>query len=419
MSKEAKNSEQAVQAVFSVCASVDVHAAAEAACGELDGSAFVGEFSDYFSGERRPQLSHEVQEARSVVALIDCDRDAELALQSMERLRSMNIRNLQVAALGSEMDAAYLVRAMRAGCNEFLSKPVESQELYDCLLRFQNAHPPEVAAEQKNGRIITLFGSKGGVGTTTLAAHLANNLVRSHGKRTLLVDHHPELGHVALYLGIKGNQYHFDELVRNSYRLDADLLRGFVSRHPNGMDVLVSPDSCGFQHETSPDQMRTVLSFLRTQYDFVLIDSTFAYRGVIASMMENSDEVCLVSTPDVAALRDLARRIESLSLTSGSTEKLRVIINRSGSENAISLDQIQAAVTLPVWFSFANHHPEILRKLNGGELVPHLDRSAFAQQIRKWTDALVAWNVSTDPSAKAAKKRFALWPAKTQSVAQG
>ncbi len=193
MAKESLQTDQIAQAVFCVCASPDVSATAMAACEAVTGSSFVGEFQDYFSGERRPEFSHALKSATGCVALVDCDRDPELALSTMERLSSMRLRNLSVVAYATSTDTAYLLRVMRAGCNEFLTKPPDQEILQEVLLRFSKAHVEETGGQPNAGRVISFFGAKGGTGTTTLAVHLAHNLVRRHRKRTLLIDHHHEL----------------------------------------------------------------------------------------------------------------------------------------------------------------------------------------------------------------------------------
>ena len=63
------------------------------------------------------------------------------------------------------------------------------------------------------GSVLSFFGAKGGVGSTTLAVHLAMYLVQCHQKRVLLIDNHPELGHVCVYLGLDGSRFHFNEVV--------------------------------------------------------------------------------------------------------------------------------------------------------------------------------------------------------------
>src|SRR5665213_361586 len=201
---DTSQTDQAIHAVFCVCATPDVATAATEACAELSTVEFVGEFHDYFSPDRRPQLSPSLKSASVCIAIVDCDRDPEMALGTMDRLRTMSLKNLSVVAFGTHTDANYLLRAMRAGCNEFLTKPADPKTLQEALLRFQNVHLMGAAAAKGNaGRVISFYGAKGGVGTTTLAVHLANNLVRRHRKRTLLIDYQHQLGHVALYFGMK------------------------------------------------------------------------------------------------------------------------------------------------------------------------------------------------------------------------
>jgi pilus assembly protein CpaE len=409
--------ELTVHAIFSVCASPDVAAAAIKATAEISGSEFVGEFHDYFTPERRPQLSNSIKAASACVAVVDCDRDPELALSTMERLRVMNLNNLSIVAFSTQMDANYLLRAMRAGCNEFLGKPADTDALHEALLRFESMHMAGVANKENAGRVIAFYGSKGGVGTTTLAVHLANNLVRRHRKRTLLIDHQHELGHISLYLGMKDSLYHFNELVRNADRLDSALLNGFVMRHNSGLEVLASPDTCAPAHKSSPEALELVLAFLRTQYEYIIIDSSMTYKDIAVPMVRLSDEVYLVSTPDVAALRDLARHIEHLSLDDETARKLRIVINRSTSDDAVTAEQIETAVRFPVWTAIPNAYADLVRAINEGEPIRAQHRSPFAQQISRWADKIVTASTTPSGQAGAQKKRFSFWRANREQMA--
>lgn len=405
------------QAVFSVCASPDIADAAVAACEGLVGSSFVGEFHEYFNGERRPQFSPGLKSASSTVALVDCDPDPELALETMERLRSASLKNVSIVAFSSKVDANYLLSAMRAGCNEFLHKPAAAPALSAALQRFLSAGLADLAGHRRSGRVLCFYGAKGGVGTTTLAVHLASNLVRRHQKRTLLIDHHHELGHVALYLGLEVSPYHFSKLIDNVDRLDADLLEGFVVKHSSGLEILASPDGCAPEHTSAAEQVQLVLNFLRTQYDYIIIDSSMSYNDLIPPILQASNEVILVSTPDVASLRDLSRRVEHLSLMESTNTKLRIVINRSTSDDAVTGDQIETALRFPVWTAIPNNYAELLRSINAGEPISPQNRSPFAQQINKWTDKLISVSAVEADAPVAVKKRFGFWPTRREKLA--
>ncbi len=191
----------------------------------------------------------------------------------MRRLRKMGFKRLDVIGLATEQPEGYLLRAMRAGCNDFFAKPLETGRLRESLFDLQRAQAAEAAGRTHDqGCVLSVYGVKGGVGATTLAVHLAHELVRDHGKRVLLIDDHYELGHVALHLGMTDGEYHFSELVRNVSRLDADLLKGMVAKHSSGMEVLTSPDACSSPYPTTADDVQTIFEFLRRQYDYVIVD---------------------------------------------------------------------------------------------------------------------------------------------------
>jgi pilus assembly protein CpaE len=237
-----------------------------------------------------------------------------------------------------------------------------------------------------------------------LAVHLATHLVRQHGKKTLLIDHKPQLGHVALYLGLKDTQYHFDELLRNADRLDSELLNGFIVRHRSGLDVIASPELAGSAHETKAEDLERVMDFLRREYDYILIDSPVAFQDSKASIVDQSDEVYIVSTPDVASLRDLARLVENLSLAESATSKLRVVVNRSTASDSVTPEQIEKAVRFPISVAVPNNYFELLRAINDGEPIRPQRRSEFNQALARWANLVV--NGMTGPEAPAGKKKL-------------
>ncbi len=399
---------QVLQAVFSVCASRDVTASALAAADSVPGAEFAGEFQEYITADRRPQFSSLLRNAPSSVAIVDCDRDPEIALLTIERLQQVFNNRIHLVAVSTRVEADFLMRAMRAGCNEFLSKPLDSTQLAEAFRRFQAGNLLANKGPQSIGRIISFYGVKGGVGTTTLAVHLATHLVRKHGKRVLLIDHKHELGHVALHLGIHENVYHFGDLIRNVDRLDAELLQGFVTRHSSGLDVLPSPDTCATGHEDSIEALERVMEYLKRRYDFILLDSSMRYGTSLQALMVASEEVALISTPDLPALRDLARHIEHMNAMTDLTSKLRVIINRSTSEDAVTPSQIESSIRCPISLAVPNNFGQLLGAINAGEPVPPTQRGPFTLAVAGWA-ARLSTEAPIEAPVVPRKNRFVFW----------
>ncbi len=399
------------QAIFCVCAGDDVISAAANASSSLPGFFFAGAFHDYITAEKRPQFPPSMKTASSCIALIDFDKDPELALKTAERLGQIFIKRICIIAIGSELNPALILRAVRAGCMEYLTKPVNPADLASALVRFRQFMAVSPEAQSSTGRVLAFFGAKGGVGTTTLAVHLAMHLVRQHNRRTLIIDHKHQLGHVALYLGLKDTQYHFDELLRNVDRLDTELLNGYAIRHSSGLVVIASPDISSKYYECKQDEIERVMDFLRREYDYILIDSSVEYEDTKMSIIEQADDVYLISTPDVASLRDLVRLVEHISLSPSADGKLKLAINRSTANDSVTAEQIRKAVRFPVSNAVPNNYVELLRAINQGEPVEPSRKSEFNHALAAWALQIVGVKENGRPQQEEApaKRNFAFW----------
>ena len=144
------------------------------------------DYDNYFSTTKLPPLTQRAIEAQGCVAVVDFDKDPELALETAECLRRSFYHKIAILALSSTTDPDLLLRAMRAGYSEFLGKPFDTDE-FSMHSPARSRWTANIAARTTNsGKILSFFGAKGGVGTTTLAVHLAMYLVRGSGKRCCL-----------------------------------------------------------------------------------------------------------------------------------------------------------------------------------------------------------------------------------------
>ncbi len=408
MSAGVSEATQVLEPVFSVSLPSEVLDGVMAAVESVAGAHFTGAFQEYITNGKRPQFPPVVQNASICVALIDCDVNPEAALETMHNLQQMMPGKIRLIAVSENPDAAFLMRLIRTRCNDVLTKPLVATDLTSALLRFQTGGGLDSTSPLQTGKAIAVVGSKGGVGTSILAVHLALHLAKTLGKRVLLVDNKHQLGHLALYLGIKQPKYYFSELLQNADRLDAQLLEGLTTRHSQGLDVIASPHLCAPRYETSPSAASSVLAFLRQRYDFILLDLELEASEWLNALITSCDEVDLVCTPDVASLRDMARRIEYLSLTDGFASKLRVILNRVGIEPSVPKADIERATHFPVSVEVPNAPSELMTTINAGEPIPVTSKGKFTQAISKWAKTVAAESASTSMHTPA-KKRSRLW----------
>jgi pilus assembly protein CpaE len=345
------------------------------------------DFSAYVSPTRRPHINQQIKSADIVIAVVDFSKNAEQAAESAAYLRQV-LDKVIIVALATSGDPNIMLQAMRAGCSEFITNTSTHQELADLLGRLNAQRITPGARHGNSGSVLSFLGAKGGVGTTTLAVHLAYYLAGVHHKKTLLIDNHRELGHVCVYLGVDGVKSNFAELVKNVNRLDSDLLHSYTTKHPSGLEILSSPDICGSSRAIDADSVTKLLEFLKTEYDYVVIDSTNALNEPNLAVIENSTQIYLVATPEIGAIRDLSRCVDNLMQSQCAPEKMHVVINRFSSRFAVKVEQIEKAVRLPVAIRLPNCYVELVRSVNLGEPVMHDSKSEFAVQMAKWATTL-------------------------------
>jgi pilus assembly protein CpaE len=365
------------------------------------------DYENYFSTTKLPPLTQRAIQAQACVAVINFDRDPELALQTAECLRQSFYHKIAILALSSTTDPDLLLSAMRAGFSEFLGRPFDEEEFAEALARLDHRWSATIGRPQNTGKILSFFSAKGGVGTTTLAVHLAMYIIWGYGKKVLLVDNHAQLGHVALYLGMDGSHHHFYDLVQNVSRLDQDLLRGFIATHPSGLDVLSSPDVYGGVWKSDTDSVERTLEFLSTQYDFVLLDCEASFEDISLAVIALSNWIYLIATPEIGAIRDLSRYVDGLIQNEQATKKLQVVINRYSSHEAVTIEQIEKAVHLPIAIKISNNYSQLVQAVNIGEPVAADSKSEFSQQMTKWAAAVVG--AGAPALQEPARKRFGLW----------
>jgi pilus assembly protein CpaE len=359
-------------------------------------------FDAHISTERRPSIPPQMKAADLKIAFIDFDADPLAAAESTRHLKLIFHNAITVIAVAKDRDPEFLLAAMRAGCSEFIQKPIAPEILTEILARLGNTL---AGAEhhQELGTVLSFFGSKGGVGTTTIAVHLAMYLVQCHDKKTLLIDNHAELGHACVYLGLDGSRFNFREVIQNVSRLDSELLRGYVAKHKTGLEVLSSPEVCSTATDINPTAMAQTLEFLRGEYEFIIIDSPIGLDDANLAIVDSSSEAYLVAAPEIASLRDLARYLEAFQEIEETDKKVKVVLNRFPSSSAVSLEQIESAIRRPVAIKLPSSQSELQQAANLGQTLYPNGKSEFGKQIVRWAAGLAGPSIKTPtPTGKKA-----------------
>jgi pilus assembly protein CpaE len=198
-------------------------------------------------------------------------------------------------------------------------------------------------------RVVAVAGAKGGVGATTVATHLALDVVRQlPGHRVCLVDLDLEKGDVGALIEVR-HRASIADVAKVADDLSARAVADAVVVHESGLHLLLTPQDIRDVEAVNPRALREVVAVLRQEYDLVVLDVGAHVTPAQATAVELADEVVVVTTPDVLALRGLRRSIAAWEgLAVRKENDLRVLVNRVSRQASVSADVVRQVTRAPV-----------------------------------------------------------------------
>jgi septum site-determining protein MinD len=171
-------------------------------------------------------------------------------------------------------------------------------------------------------RIIVTTSGKGGVGKTTVTANLGMALARL-GRQVVLVDADFGLRNLDLLLGLENRiVYTALEVVSGECRLEQALVKD--KREP-GLVLLPAAQNRS-KEAVSPEQMKQLIEALTKTYEYIIIDSPAGIETGFKNAIVAATEAIIVTTPEIAAVRD-ADRVVGLLEAQG-VKQIQLIVNR-------------------------------------------------------------------------------------------
>jgi len=250
----------------------------------------------------------------------------------------------------------------------------------------KSSHP-----EVELGQIINFFGSKGGVGTTTLAVNLAVSLASRKDKpRVALLDMNSSFGEVSMFLSIE-SAFDWVDVAKNIDRLDATYLMSTLTRHESGVHVLPSPIRLREGYKTNPHVIETMLRLMQSMFDYVILDSGQSLDDNTKAILRMSDLTLLVFIASLPCIINLKRILETFrDLGYPSDDSVEIVANRSLKSAEISQKEIESSLKKKVYFTFPNDYRNTMSSINQGKPITAIDsKSEICQKFNELASLIV------------------------------
>jgi len=339
-----------------------------------------------------------VSQTEPDIGVVALDADPEKGLELVAEL-NQSAPNCNVLVLSSSTDGNLILRAMRSGAKEFLSQPVKLEDLVDALQRIGHRSTSGGEHKSRGSTVITVAGSTGGVGTTSLSVNVGCALAADDSNSVVLVDLDLSLGDADVFLDTIPD-YTLIDVAQNAGRMDFTLLKRSLTKHSSGLFLLPRPVQLEDVGAISTEDLRKVIGLLKASFTHVILDISKSYGAMDHVALEMSDQILLVTQLDLPCLRNVVRLMMSFGEMDGMADKVKIIVNRVGLDNGhISLKKAQETVGREIFWQIPNDYRVMVEVRNNG--VPLLEQAPKAQ-ITQCIQSLAAALNGDEAAAEAA-----------------
>jgi pilus assembly protein CpaE len=269
----------------------------------------------YLGGERSPE---------SIIVDIS---GAEMPASQIHELAELCEPGVTVIAIGDRNDIGLYRDLVRAGVSDYIVKPVTAQLLAKALIGVPVSGPGSPIS-RKLGKVVAVVGSRGGVGATTLAIHLALHLANQQSRRVVLLDLDLHTGDCALALNLKPTPG-LREALANPLRIDSVFLDRTMAIHGERLFVLSAEEPLRVDAEFTAEAVDKLVGVLRTQFHYIVADVPRIPTSAYWQALDTADLRIIVTDQTLRSVRDTVRLREAFNAGRAEHSNM-LVVNRSG-----------------------------------------------------------------------------------------
>ena len=299
-----------------------------------------------------------------------------------------------VVLVREEVDAQTMREAMHAGIRDVVpladsgtirAAVDRAYQLYVAL------RGPGGAMHQ--GRIVTVFSPKGGVGKTTVSVNLALALADRGARKVCLVDLDLAFGDVAITLQLFPN-HTVEHAIGSEDSIDAPLLESLLTRHGDSVMVLAAPNHPDVRERVTPLLVSRILKALRESFDFIVVDTAPAFDEQTLTALDETDECVIVATLDVPTLKNVKVALETLEMLDIARDHRHLLLNRADDNVGLGSERVESILGMPV-ASMVETSMDIAAATNAGQpLMTKNPDHPFSVSLREFSSRLTGQPVA-------------------------
>lgn len=297
-----------------------------------------------------------------------------------------------------EKNPDWILKLIRAGASEYLTKPIVAVEMVDAVDKVGRLHKQRSGHSIDKGAAISVYNPSGGMGTTTIAVNLAATLA-ARGEKVALVDLNLFNGDVASFLDL-APRYTLSNVTAKAGQVDASFLKSVIVQHSSGVHVLNGPVDLDDADRILPQQLQEVIGVLQTIFAYTIIDTGGQLFGCNMATFDCSDRILFTTLLNLPALKNAKRYLAAMDDKGFGTNKVKLVVNRHIPKDDIKISDAEKILKTSAYVALPNAYADAKTSINKGQpLVRCYPKSPVTRAMDELASQLVQ---EVAPNGKAA-----------------
>jgi len=203
-----------------------------------------------------------------------------------------------LALLPSEATADFLLKASKAGASQFISLPLQPDELKASLHRIAL----QFGFKLNKSTIVAFASVSEGAGATSLSINVADVLASHYNAKVILMELAHQCGRLAVYLNLKP-RFSINHLFQDIERMDTNLIKKALIQVNNNLSVLTGPQTPLLKVNYHANDLVRLLALTKDLADVVIVDIPNIFDEIDLKTIINVDVIFLVGQPILPSIQ--------------------------------------------------------------------------------------------------------------------
>jgi pilus assembly protein CpaE len=258
------------------------------------------------------------------VLVVESHGDRNAIMAELGRLAEVCQPTTKVVVIGHVNDVILYRELIKNGVSEYLVAPVTAVNFIETVASLYN--DPKAAPL---GRIVAFVGSKGGVGSSTIAHNIAWAVSQRLATETIITDLDLSFGTASLNFNQDGGGGIYEALGQPD-RVDGTLIERLMTKLGNKLSLLNGPGGIERDMSIEAHSVETVLNVVRHSAPLVVVDVPNVWAPWVKYTLLSADEIIITATPELPSLRNAKNLVDLLKVSRPHDKLPRLILNQVG-----------------------------------------------------------------------------------------